>query len=102
MSEEELGRLRTAYEFEVSLYEGKGEVITFEQWLREKGEDSLIISEDYPPSCEVKDIVFIDADKVNSINLDKPSLNQIGMCTLKIGTDMEGGDVTTVAHIDFT
>lgn len=32
--------------------------------------------------------------------MDKPSFNQIGMCTLKIGTDMEGGDVTTVAHID--
>lgn len=97
MNKEELERLRTAYEFEVSLYKGKGEVITFEQWLREKGEDSL----NYPSSCEIKDIPFVDADKVNSINMDKPSLNQIGMCTLKIGTDMEGSDVTTDAHIDF-
>lgn len=39
MDKEELERLRTAYEFEVSLYEGKGEVITFEQWLREMGDD---------------------------------------------------------------
>lgn len=100
MDKEELERLRTAYEFEVSLYEGKGEVITFEQWLRNKGEDVWLeyryrlmptISEDnadYPPSCEVKGIVFVDADKVNTINMDKPSLNQIGMCTLKIGTDI--------------
>ena len=84
MSKEELERLRTAYEFEVALYEGKGEVISFEQWLRNKGEDSLIISEDYPPSCEIKDISFVDADKVNTINMDKPSLNQIGTCTLKM------------------
>lgn len=37
MNKEELERLRTAYEFEVSLYEGKGEIITFEQWLGYKG-----------------------------------------------------------------
>lgn len=66
MNKEELERLRTAYEFEVSLYEGKGEIVSFEQWLKDKGEDSLIISEDYPSSCEVKDIPFVDADKVNS------------------------------------
>jgi hypothetical protein len=84
-------------EYDYAFNYGKGEVITFEQWLREKGEDSL----NYPSSCEIKDIPFVDADKVNSINMDKPSLNQIGMCTLKIGTDMEGGDVTTDAHIDF-
>lgn len=113
MNKEELERLRIAYEFEVSLYEGKGEVITFEQWLREKGEDVWLkyryrllptISEDnadYPSSREVKGIVFVDTDKVNSINLDKPSLNRIGMCTLKIGTDTRGGDVTMVAHINF-
>lgn len=37
MNKEELERLRTAYEFEVALYKGKGEVITFEQWLKDKG-----------------------------------------------------------------
>lgn len=37
MNKEELERLRTAYEFEVSLYKEKGEVITFEQWLKDKG-----------------------------------------------------------------
>lgn len=79
MSEEELERLRTAYEFEVALYEGKGEVISFEQWLREKGEDSL----NYPSSCEIKDIPFVDADKVNTINMDKPSLNQIGTLNIE-------------------
>ena len=80
MNKEELERLRTAYEFEVSLYKGKGEIVTFEQWLKDKGEDSL----NFPTSCEIKDVPFVDADKVNSINLDKPSLNQIGMCTLKM------------------
>lgn len=96
MSEEEIERLRVAYEFEVALYEGKGEVISFEQWLREKGEDVWLkyryrlmptiseTREDYPSSCEVKGILFVDADKVNTINMDKPSLNQIGMCTLKM------------------
>lgn len=80
MSEEEIERLRIAYEFEVALYEGKGEVISFEQWLKDKGKDSL----NFPTSCEIKDVPFVDADKVNSINLDKPSLNQNGMCTLKM------------------
>lgn len=95
MSEEELERLRTAYEFEVALYEGKGEVISFEQWLREKGGDVWLkyryrllptiseTRENYPSSCEVKGIMFIDADKVNTINMDKPSLNQIGTLNIE-------------------
>ena len=82
MNKEELERLRIAYEFEVALYKEKGEVITFEQWLKDKG-------------------IKVNTDKVNSTNLDKLSLNHIGTCTLKIGTDMGGRDVTTVAHIDF-
>lgn len=51
---------------------------------------------------EVRYSLLVDADKVNVINMDKPTelSNQIGLCTLKIGTDMEGNDVTTVAHID--
>ena len=37
MDKDLLNKLRTDYEFEVSLYIDKGEVITFEQWLNFKG-----------------------------------------------------------------
>lgn len=52
---------------------------------------------------EVRYSLLVDTDNVNIINVDKPTelSNQIGLCTLKIGTDMGVcSDVTTIAHID--
>ncbi len=37
MDSKTLSKLRADYEFEASLYVGKGEVITFEQWLKDRG-----------------------------------------------------------------
>lgn len=52
---EELKRLRANYEFEVSLYESKGDVITFGEWLHRQGYVNPLI---------------LDADEMKSVDSD--------------------------------
>lgn len=61
---EELERLRANYEFEVSLYESKGDVITFEEWLNRQGYVNPLI-------LDTDDMKSVDSDisKMVSDNL---------------------------------